>query len=113
MRGKNFHDMVYRKILISVLLITILAGACASTTTSKQTKETYVKAHPALNQNIKEAMLKGEAVVGMTTEQVMISCGSPNLISSKRDERGQYYSLWSYRRYTVIFEEDNKVIEVK
>ena len=91
----------------------VALSACATPATLAQNREAYVQAHPELSSKVKEAILRGDAVVGMTPEQVTVSCGSPNLVTTEKDKRGKYCSLWGYKRYTVMFGEDNTVIDVK
>lgn len=105
--------MKYQRMFMGLLVIAVVLSACATPATVTQNREAYVQAHPELNSKVKEAILRGEAVAGMTPEQVTVSCGSPNLVTSEKDKRGKYCSLWGYKRYTVVFGEDNKVIDVK
>lgn len=105
--------MAYKRMGIAILLLSALLSACATPATLAQSREAYVQAHPELSPQVKEAILRGEAVAGMTPEQVTVSCGSPNLVTQEKDKGGKYCSLWGYKRYTVVFGEDNKVIEVK
>ena len=97
------------KTLILLVIIAIFLGACAPTLT--QTREDYVKAHPNLDPKVKEAILQGQAVVGMTPGEVRASCGAPN-IASKGVEAGKYCDYWGYKRYTVTFGTEGKVIKV-
>jgi uncharacterized protein YodC (DUF2158 family) len=105
--------MAYKRMGMAILLLSALLSACATPASLTQNREAYVQAHPELSPQVKEAILRGEAAVGMTPEQVTVSCGGPNLVTSEKDKRGKYCSLWGYKRYTVVFGEDNKVIEVK
>jgi uncharacterized protein YodC (DUF2158 family) len=105
--------MGWKIMFVLVLLMGVVLSACATPATLTQNREAYIQAHPELSPKVKEAILRGDAVVGMTPEQVTVSCGSPNLVTSEKDKRGNYCSLWGYKRYTVVFGEENKVIDVK
>ena len=75
-----------------------------------QSREAYVKAHPELDPKVKNAILEGDGVPGMTQEQVRVSCGEPNLVSTGK-HNGEYCDLWGYKRYTITFK-DGKVVDV-
>jgi hypothetical protein len=99
-------DMNARRTLALFLVLALFVGACATT----QSREAYVKAHPELAPTVKNAILEGGAMPGMTQEQVRVSCGEPNLVSTGR-HNGEYCNLWGYKRYTVTFQ-DGKVVDV-
>jgi outer membrane protein assembly factor BamE (lipoprotein component of BamABCDE complex) len=99
-----------RRTLALFLVLALFVGACATPTTM-QSREAYVKAHPQLDPKVKNAILEGSAVPGMTQEQVLVSCGEPNLTSTGK-HNGAYCNLWGYKRYTVTFQ-DGKVVDVK
>jgi putative hemolysin len=103
--------MTAKKTLALVLAMALLVGACATPTTLMQSREAYVRAHPNLDPKVKDAILQGKATVGMTQEEVRVSCGDPNLVSAGTRE-GQYCDLWGYKRYTVTFQ-NGKVVDVK
>ena len=96
-----------RSTLALLLVLALFVGACAT----MQSREAYVKAHPKLDPKVKNAILEGGAVPGMTQEQVRVSCGEPNLVSTGK-HNGEYCNLWGYKRYTVTFK-DGKVVDVK
>jgi hypothetical protein len=100
-----------RRTLALFLVLALFVGACATPTTLTQSREAYVKAHPELDPKVKSAILEGDAVPGMTQEQVRVSCGEPNLKSTGK-HNGGYCDLWGYKRYTVTFK-DGKVVDVK
>jgi len=104
--------MLAKKTLIAVIIVSLFLGACATTTTLTQSRENYVKAHPDLDPKVKNAILQGGAVVGMTQDEVRASCGEPN-IKSSGVQAGKYCDLWGYKRYTVTFGPEGKVIDVK
>ena len=97
-----------RRTLALFLVLALFVGACA--TTMLQSREAYVKAHPELDTKVKKAILEGDGVPGMTQEQVRVSCGEPNLVSTGK-HNGEYCDLWGYKRYTITFK-DGKVVDV-
>lgn len=97
-----------RRTLALFLVLALFVGACA--TTMLQSREAYVKAHPELDPKVKNVILEGDAVPGMTQEQVRVSCGEPNLVSTGK-HNGEYCDLWGYKRYTITFK-DGKVVDV-
>jgi hypothetical protein len=103
--------MVQIKTLIMLIILSILSVACAPSL--KETRENYVKAHPNLSQEAKEAILKGEAVIGMTEDDVKASCGTPNIVKPGAGEAKEICDYWGYKRYKVYFDKDGKVIKVR
>jgi hypothetical protein len=103
-------DMNARRTLALFLVLALFVGACATPTTL-QSREAYVKAHPGLDPKVKNVILEGGAVPGMTQEQVRVSCGEPNLVSTGK-HNGEYCNLWGYKRYTVTIK-DGKVVDVQ
>lgn len=83
------------KVLIAVLAL-FLAG-CAS----NKRGESYVKAHPELDAEMKRRILAGEAFEGMTGEQVIAALGGP--IDVRRIADGTEY--WEYRSVYLVFKE--------
>ncbi|MBM4274886.1 MAG: hypothetical protein FJ134_10580 [Deltaproteobacteria bacterium] len=102
--------MRQKKIIAVFFILALSVSACAPAL--QDYREDYVKSHPDLDPRIREAILKGEAVVGMTQEQVMASCGAPNL-TTRGQEAGKYCDYWGYKRFTVTIGPDGKVINVK
>lgn len=100
---------VKKTLILLVVISAIFVGACAPTLS--QTREDYVKANPNLDPQIKEAILSGKAIPGMTAEDVKASCGSPN-IATRGAEAGKYCDYWGYKRYSVTFGPEGKVIKV-
>jgi hypothetical protein len=98
-----------QRTVILLLIVAIFLGACAPTLT--QTREDYVKAHPGLDPKVKDAILQGQAVPGMTPGEVRASCGEPNLVS-RGVEAGKYCDYWGYKRFRVTFGPEGKVIHV-
>lgn len=104
--------MVAKKTLLVVIIVSLVLGACATTATLTQSREDYVKAHPDLDPKVKEAILQGQATVGMTRDEVRASCGDPNIVTTGV-QAGKYCDYWGYKRYTVTFSPGGKVTDVK
>jgi hypothetical protein len=104
--------MKIKQTLALFLVLALFLGACATPTTLTQSREAYVKAHPDLDPKVKNAILQGGVMVGMTQDEVRASCGEPN-IKSAGVQAGKYCDYWGYKRYTVTIGPEGKVIEVK
>jgi hypothetical protein len=101
--------MLSKKILfITIIIMSLLIGCYTS-------REGYVSAHPELKPNIKEAILKGAVLEGMTQDEVKASGGSPTQIV-KGSEGDIYYvymepgSRGTYSHDVVVFDKNGKVI---
>jgi len=103
--------MAKKKLAIMLIASFLLLSACGPSLT--QTREDYLKANPNISEAKKEAILKGEAVVGMTEKDVQASCGSPNIVSRGVGKNKEICDYWGYKRYKVYFDQEGKVIEVK
>jgi hypothetical protein len=104
--------MLQKRALIGLMIASILLGSCATATTLRESREDYLKVHPYLDQKTKEAILSGEPVIGMTKEQVRVTCGSANNVTQGL-EGGKYREYWGYPRHSVTFDERGKVMMVK
>jgi outer membrane protein assembly factor BamE (lipoprotein component of BamABCDE complex) len=107
--------MSSKKILfITIIIMSLLIGCYTS-------REGYVSAHPELKPNIKEAILKGEIVAGMTREEVRASLGEPPTVAKgyeagRHGRYGKYAGqchYWHYNYSTIIFGEDGRVVDIK
>jgi outer membrane protein assembly factor BamE (lipoprotein component of BamABCDE complex) len=101
--------MSFNKILFIIILIMSLSIGCSIS------REGYISAHPELNPNIKEAIIKGEVLEGMTEDEVKASWGSPSQIV-KGTEGDFYYVYWkpgsrgTHSHNVVIFDKGGRVI---
>ncbi|NQT79220.1 MAG: hypothetical protein HQ555_02355 [Candidatus Aminicenantes bacterium] len=68
------------------LLVGIIALILFSCATSR--RQDYIKMHPNTNQRIKEAILKGDILLGMTEEQVVASRGTPYKVNRTTGKYG-------------------------
>ena len=107
--------MLPKKLAWLILAALLAGGACAVKQQPQNfpVREEYVKAKEGLDARIKEAILKGEAIPGMTAEQVMISCGPPKQVISERNRIGGYDTVWKYQGFAVVFGDDSVAKEVR
>ncbi|MCK9376954.1 MAG: outer membrane protein assembly factor BamE [Syntrophobacterales bacterium] len=102
--------MSTNKILFIIILILSLSIGCSVS------REAYISAHPELNPTMKEAILKGEVLEGMTEDEVRASWGRPNQIV--KGTEGDFYYVYSkaggkggtHSHDVVIFDKSGKVI---
>jgi len=66
--------MLSKKVLFIIIIIMQLLIGCYTS------REGYISAHPELKSNIKEAILRGAVLEGMTEDEVKASWGSPTQI---------------------------------
>lgn len=111
--------LLKRLLIVLIIVFTSLLGACGPSL--MEIRDNYVRAHPNLDPKIREAILKGDIVAGMTREEVRASLGEPYNVTSRfeAERYGRYgrYSgqchYWRYKYSTIIFGEDGKVIDMK
>ena len=102
--------MSFIKIVFIILLIMSLLIGCSVS------REAYVSSHPELNPTIKEAILRGEVLEGMTENEVRASWGRPNQIV--KGTEGDFYYVYSkaggkggaHSHDVVIFDKRGRVI---
>jgi len=102
--------MSFNKIVFIILLIMSLLMGCSVS------REAYVSAHPELNSTIKEAIIKGEVLEGMTEDEVRASWGRPNQIV--KGTEGDFYYVYvkpggkggGHSHDIVIFDKAGRVI---
>ena len=79
----------------------------------------YTNAHPELKEEIKNAIISGELILGMTKEQVKASWGEPKSYWDKIEERDLNYNVileeWRYGKYSgirnYIYFENGKLVD--
>ena len=69
---------------------------------TRTARQEYVQSHPQLALEIKEAILDGQVIRGMTQEQVLVSWGQPTeTFDYSRDKHAWWYAEekegWIYR----------------
>lgn len=101
--------MSFKKILFIIILMMSLSIGCAAS------KEGYISAHPELNPKIKEAIIKGAVLEGMTEDEVKASWGTPYQIV--KGTEGDFYYVYlkpgsrgTHSHHVVIFDKSGKVI---
>jgi hypothetical protein len=101
--------MSSNKILFISVLIMLFSIGCAVS------KEGYISAHPELNPKIKEAIIKGEVLEGMTEDEVKASWGSPYQIVQGTE--GDFYYVYlkpgsrgRHGHEVVVFDKNGRVI---
>ncbi|MBM4272951.1 MAG: outer membrane protein assembly factor BamE [Deltaproteobacteria bacterium] len=101
--------MLSKKILFIIIAIMSLLIGCYTS------REGYVSAHPELNPKIKEAILKGEVLEGMTEEEVKASRGTPAQIV--KGTEGEFYYVYmrpggrlTHSHDVVVFDKNGRVI---
>ena len=86
--------------LIAVLSCVLLVG-CAVVDYQKTRREQYISANPSTDSNIKNEILNGRVLIGMTKDEVVASWGKPDHINStvtRSADREQwvYYGTYLY-----------------
>lgn len=81
--------MDIKKCLIFLLLLAM--GCAPLVKTSFSHRQEYVNSHSGLSLEIKQSILKGEVMNGMTKEDVLAILGKPTRISAE-----QYGESWFY-----------------
>lgn len=101
--------MSSNQILLIIILIMSLSIGCYTS------REGYISAHPELNPRIKEAIIKGEILAGMTEDEVRASWGSPSQIV--KGTEGDFYYVYvkpgakgTHSHHVVIFDKSGRVI---
>ncbi|GEM_PF-1420918 len=96
--NKRFSSTI---IMYGIVFFTLVTGCVASGPLIKPnqgSRKEYVYSHPALNEEIRQAILAGKIVKGMTKGDVKATWGDPTNILNleypryyKKDEEGWYY----------------------
>ncbi len=67
-----------------ILSLSLLLCSCATTSQAKmpdyESRKNYVEIHPELSAEIKQAVLEGKVIEGMTKQDVLASWGQPGRI---------------------------------
>lgn len=94
------------------MLISLLNG-CSRTPIFKPSysfRKAYVENQPALNYEIKQAILDGKVITGMIKEHVWATWGKPNRIETCREDKKDK-DCWRYR--SLFLPEPIKYIQFK
>lgn len=67
-----------------IISLSLLLCSCATTSQAKmpnyESRKNYVEIHPGLASEIKQAILKGDVIEGMTKQDVLAAWGEPSKI---------------------------------
>jgi hypothetical protein len=77
----------------------ILLAGCASTNRAAIERSLYVDKHPTLSEQMAEAILNGQIMVGMTEEMVQVAWGKPVRVEDVSEEEAAKH--WIYGNYFV------------
>ena len=92
---------------LPTLTVVMIFSSCASTPLMKpglNNRTAYIDNHPYLDQSIREAIVKGKVIKGMSFDDVRATWGEPDEIgtseSSKFLSKGEV--VWQYNRLFVV-----------
>lgn len=94
--------------LSGILLLLVVMAGCAST------QEKYIKSHPELSQDERQAVLEKTLTHGLTKEAVRTSLGKPQKTHGYTQD-GKLMELWVYSEFqwhpyeSVLFQEGKVV----
>ena len=101
-------------ILVVLIIGTFLIAGCASNRAA-QRRSLYVDDHPELSEQMAEAILDGQIMVGMTGEMVQVAWGTP--VRTETIDEGEFAEIWVYGNYFVggtitslFFDEDQLLV---
>lgn len=110
------------KVFLAILLCFILLGCSAYHWKSFQPnkrREKYIQEHPDLTHLVKQAILRGDVILGMTTSEVIASRGQPWKVNRTTGEFGihEQWVMFAYeyigtrkdQQYGYIYFENGKV----
>lgn len=84
--------MIIKRLMFMAICSVILFEGCA---TASQRRLAFFNSHPNLNQQVRQAILEGRILKGMTMEEVRASWGSPQTFS-KSEGYGNVSESWYY-----------------
>lgn len=94
------------KVIILLLFVLMIIG-CATTSQAKmpnyESRKNYVETHPELYSEIKEVILKGKVIEGMTKQDVLATWGEPSRVSGYDEPEGEYGENWYYDQPVYSF----------
>jgi outer membrane protein assembly factor BamE (lipoprotein component of BamABCDE complex) len=87
------------KFQIVILLFFMIIG-CATTSQAKapngESRKYYVETHPGLSPEIKQAILKGKVIEGMTKQDVLVTWGEPSRLLKYDEPDEEHGEHWYY-----------------
>ena len=96
------------KIKILVLVFSLAFSICCASQSSRV--QTYLDSHPNLKPEIRQAIIDGDILIGMTTEQVVASIGKPVKINKTTDKDG-VSEQWIYAGKIRLSYRDNRTVK--
>lgn len=85
--------------LIFIFLVILITG-CATTSQARasnhESRKNYVESHLELSLGIKQAILQGKVIEGMTKQDVFATWGEPNNTSKYEEPDEQHAEDWYY-----------------
>lgn len=100
---------------IATSLAVIALAACIGGPTLSQ-KQTYLDRNPALDQRVKDAILRSEVMMGMTELDVVAAIGNPRDINRTTTAYGtsaqfvyETFSEYIRPKYTYVYFENGRV----
>jgi len=102
-----------KQLIVAWVIGVLLLSGCSATPILKpfySSRKAYVENHPALNYEIKQAILDGKVIVEMTKGDVKAAWGKPNRIESCREDRKDK-NCWRYR--SLFLPEPVKYVQFK
>ncbi len=92
---------------LPTLAVVIIFSSCASTPLMKpglNKRTVYIDSHPYLAQSIREAIVKGKVIEGMSFDDVRATWGEPDVMSTAEDSKllAEDEVAWQYNRLFVV-----------
>ncbi len=103
--------------LIYSLFFTFLIIAFSCTPPKMSLRERYVRDNPGLKSKIRQAILDGDIIIGMTKEHVYASRATP-IFKGEKQRNDETYEYWTYpdmkgSPFINIYFSDNIVVEIE
>ncbi len=108
--------------LAVLFAVALLFGGCSSTNRSAMQRSLYVDQHPEISEQVADAILNGQIMVGMSQEMVQVAWGKPVRMEAVTAGNEDVAQHWIYGNYFVggtitnlYFDSDNVLVrcEVK
>lgn len=103
------------RIFSLIIIFLIIAFSCAPPKMSL--RERYVRETPGLKPEIRQAILDGDIIIGMTKEHVYASRATP-IFKGEKWRNDETYEYWTYpdmkdSPFINIYFSDNVVVEIE
>ena len=87
--------MATNRRLLVLCTVWLLCAGCAL---DAKRRKAYVAAHPQLDAKVRQAVLEGNVLVGMTEADVEAAMGEPTRKAKSRDKQHGQLDLWVFDR---------------